>query len=311
MTDSHKEAQAALQQVLGNLFTGGEVRDPYEVATRAIIPIWTRKKNGKTEIGTGFIYKFDFPGEDWINNAEALITCRHVVEEAEEITVHLQASPGDGRDATCYYAVSFFPMQEEAHTFHPDAGVDICAIPMSSFAHQIEADGMSWNRGRLKRNNVPSPEKLSRLFFREDLVVIGYTPYLSDNVKNTPIMRTAASATPISKSYGNDPGFLVDMPCNEGFSGSPVFLVNPSGYLDRDGSHRHEWRFHIIGIFVEGRDVVRRSNEGLEYRMDTQIGRCIQSFYLFDLYDPFYRNMKEMKGKIRINGPIKKIDILF
>lgn len=67
----------------------------------------------------------------------------------------------------------------------------------------------------------------------EDVTMVGCPRGLYDEVNNLPLVRRGITATSLANRYNGKDEFVVDMACFPGSSGSPIFLFNQNGYLDR------------------------------------------------------------------------------
>lgn len=81
----------------------------------------------------------------------------------------------------------------------------------------------------------------------------GYPDGLWDAVNNRPVLRRGVTATHPIKDYNGKKEFLIDAPAIPGTSGSPVFIIDENGYIDRDGNYYpDEDRILFLGTFSAG-----------------------------------------------------------
>jgi hypothetical protein len=178
--------------------------------------------------GTGFFTYFAKDGDRFF---PAIVTNKHVVNGADQITAICHFADNDkpsGKFVPCTMAIS-----PGSYIEHPEVGVDLCAIPIGDILTQANNAGtpifVQWVDQRI----IP-PENDWQLFdAMEEVTMIGCPNGISDEVNNLPIARRGITASPLSKRYNGKEEFLVDMACFPGSSGSPVFIYDRNGYLDR------------------------------------------------------------------------------
>ena len=92
--------------------------------------------------------------------------------------------------------------------------------------------------------------------------MIGCPNGISDSVNNLPIIRRGITATSIANHYNGKDEFMVDMACFPGSSGSPVFIYNRNGYLDRrtNSYNMGKQRFLLVGILYTGSQIANNGH---------------------------------------------------
>lgn len=221
-----------------------------------------------------------------------LITNKHVIEGADEIRLmaHLSPSmeePGPSGDfANCNIkleAPGLFP--------HPDPNIDLVAINFSDMIRQSVAHGRPIYAIGLNSDFIPSNEQWTFFDAFEEVMMIGCPRGIFDQHNISPISRRGISATPLSNLYEGREEFLVDMACFPGSSGSPVFMVNQSGFLDRKTNtyRMGEGRFFFLGILYAGPTITHEGLIVLHQQPTAQIatmmhlGQCVRSSKVLDI----------------------------
>lgn len=217
---------------------------------------------GGTAIGFGTAFFWAVP-PDGDHNMLLLVTNKHVIEGADEIHVkaHLSRSAEEvgptGEFANCNVIL------EEAGVFpHPDPEIDLVGINFSSMMrHSLETGRPIYAVG-LTSDLLPTVEQWHLFDAVEEVLMVGCPRGIFDQHNNSPISRRGISATPLANLYEGREEFLVDMACFPGSSGSPVFMVNRDGFLDRATNtyQMGQGRFFFLGILYAGPTI---TNEGL------------------------------------------------
>ena len=137
---------------------------------------------------------------------------------------------------------------------HPDPDVDLCIISISDVIAQQEHTSRPVFFVHLARSSIPQPEDWAYFDAMEEVVMIGCPNGIYDDANKMPLARRGIAATTISKRYNGKPWFLVDMACFPGSSGSPVFVFNQNGYIDRKTNINHVGasRLLFVGVLFAG-----------------------------------------------------------
>lgn len=208
------------------------------------------KNDVPTSTGTGFMFGFAQDGE---RHVPCIVTNKHVIEGADRIQARLHfASEGkpNGALVNCDIFLGPTPLP----IWHPDPRVDLCAIPFADIINQASSQGKQLFFRSLDLSIVPSQDEWQYFDALEEVLMIGCPNGLADEINNLPISRRGITATSLSKDYNGQPEFVVDMACFPGSSGSPIFLYDRNGYLDRKANSYMigAQRLKLVGVLHSG-----------------------------------------------------------
>lgn len=199
--------------------------------------------NGSS-VGTGFFYEVDTDA----GTLHLLVTNKHVVAGATELTFLMSRSDGEGLFTGHGVRWTVTDFTDHVWTGHPSAEVDIAVVPFSAvFNSMIEAGARPVFRAVTSAISLDKT-KADALDAIEDVTFIGYPNGLYDTTNMTPIARVGTTATPIALDYQGAPSFLIDAPVFPGSSGSPVFVLNRATFADRSGNVTIGSRAIFLGI---------------------------------------------------------------
>lgn len=194
--------------------------------------------------GTGFLATLCDDGVEYI---PVLVTNRHVLEAGPYIIVPFTESDEDG-SPLIGHTVNI-TLSTASSIFHPNLDVDLAIIPIQRYFDLAKASGHKPFVVLLPSKLIPSKSTWESFDAIESITTPGYPKGLRDGVNNFPIVRQGITATPPRYDFMGDPCFLVDMPCFEGCSGSPVFIYNEGTYTDaRTRSISIGSRLYLLGI---------------------------------------------------------------
>lgn len=218
--------------------------------------ITTFKAGVSVSTGTGFFMNFARDGEDhW----PAIVTNKHVVAGADVITVMCHYA--DGERPSGQFVACNLRIEPGSCVEHPDPTVDLCAIPTGSLMNKAKSAGKPIYVMALEQSLIPSEEDWQYFDAMEEVTMVGCPNGISDEYNNLPIARRGITASHLSKKYNGKEEFLVDMACFPGSSGSPVFIYDRSGHLNRR-TNTYEigtQRLMFVGILYAGPQI---SNNG-------------------------------------------------
>lgn len=202
--------------------------------------------------GTGFFYNV-LIDDNLISTI--LVTNRHVVEGCDNIIAqfHIAESPEHLFPSGEFGAVQI-EIDLKFVALHPDPNVDLCGIPISRLMAEPWNDGRKTFFTAVTADVIPADSDWANFDAIEEVLMIGCPNGIFDEANNLPIARRGITATPLSKRYNGQDEFLIDMACFPGSSGSPVFVYNRDGYLDRATNTMRvgQQRLSFVGILFAG-----------------------------------------------------------
>ncbi|MEW6542830.1 MAG: serine protease [Nitrospirota bacterium] len=221
---------------------------PSEQLTYSTVRIECETATG-TSVGTGFFYRFAEQGEQYV---PAIVTNRHVVEGARQGRIFLHTSDTQGNVIAGQHYSCTLEQFADFWIPHPDATVDLCALPIAALHQDAEARSTPLFYIALNASVTATPALFAELTALEDIAMIGYPTGIWDSKNNMPIIRRGITATPSNQDYEGRPEFMIDAACFPGSSGSPVFLYNVGSYASRDGATVIGSRIALLGILYAG-----------------------------------------------------------
>lgn len=208
--------------------------------------------DGSSGTGTGYFFKFKDNKED-NTHIPVVITNKHVIKRSKEgrlifTKANEQEEPIDTEHFNLY-----FDNFESFWRKHPDANIDLCAMPIAPFLNEAKSRKEKLFYIPLDMSLIPSRKQLSELTAMEEIVMIGYPNGIWDSVNNKPIFRKGVTATHPALDYNGKKEFMIDAACFPGSSGSPVFMLNEGGYQDKKGNvYMGRSRIFLLGTLYAG-----------------------------------------------------------
>lgn len=199
--------------------------------------------------GTGFYFNFRIDENQFI---PAIVTNKHVVSGCDQINVVCHIANGSEPSG------KFIPCHVDARPgailSHPDTDVDLCAIPFGPILNQADAIGSPIFYTGLDFEIIPKEDDWQYFDALEEVLMIGCPRGIFDDFNNLPITRRGNTASSLTKLYGGKQEFMVDMACFPGSSGSPIFVYDRDGYLDRKTNiyKMGASRVQFVGILYSG-----------------------------------------------------------
>lgn len=195
---------------------------------------------GATGMGTGFFYAF--PQTQGLHGI-AIVTNKHVVDFASEITLHISCADDKGAVIpNGHVRVELTNVQSYIH-YHPEPEIDLACFPIGSLLNELLEAGRNPIFSVLTDDNIPREgEEYTAV---EDILMVGYPLGIYDSVHNRPIVRRGITASSYDVDYEGRPEFVIDAACFPGSSGSPVLLVPSSPFADVG-------RFKFLGVLHAG-----------------------------------------------------------
>jgi hypothetical protein len=253
--------------------------------------------------GTGFIFGL-FHGSQ--KEFKVIVTNRHVVEPMKSCTFlfHKQLS-NEEPDYLGTIPINIADIRSE---FIAHKTQDLAIIPIDKYVLDLQAKDTPPFLVSLIQDNIPTDDELNALNPVEEVLTVGYPNGLSDPLHNLPLFHSGRTATPPflpfptttndpehgNIPYKNDKTFMVDFTTWFGSSGSPVFVYDTAGFIDRTGNmHPLSQRVMLIGI-VEGLvsmpvpgtitlNVVPNTIQGTQtVNIPANLGMCLSSSSILD-----------------------------
>ena len=202
------------------------------------VKIQGKTKEGKTTSGTGFFYAFNSSGDG--RKFNAMITCRHVLEDMTEanLLLHLGTYRQDAEDIAMQSAEwrKIVNIQESV-IYHPDKDTDLCGIPIELLKVVSAKLGevLSPIIINIPDNMALSEEKLIELTPIEEVFIIGFPAGLTDNRTGLPVIRKGITAYHPGIDFNGKSLGLLDITSYPGSSGSPVLIYNQGSYPTQNG----------------------------------------------------------------------------
>jgi hypothetical protein len=202
--------------------------------------------------GTGFFFQFLNDPETG-THIPVVITNKHVVTGAKKGRLIISKKDANGNPNDNDHFQVFFENFESLWRMHPLDDVDLCAMPIGPFLNEADKKGDNLFYIPLDKSLIPSQEQLNDLDALEEILMIGYPNGIWDETNNQPIFRKGVTATHPSKNYGGKQELMIDAACFPGSSGSPVFIFNNGGYVDKKGNTRMgSTRIILLGALYAG-----------------------------------------------------------
>lgn len=212
--------------------------------------IETETFDGKIATGTGFFFVISVEDNQ---ETVVLVTNKHVLNEAKRFSIFLTKKDENNRP------MNMPPEEIKVTDFanrlvdHPDPDVDLCVYIIGPELNYLGSRNKFYYYGKMGFEMIPSEEELDDIATVEDIVMVGYPNGIWDEANNQPIIRKGITSSKPSINWNNRPLFLIDAACFPGSSGSPVFLYNPLGYQDKNGSFKlGAVRFKFLGVLFAG-----------------------------------------------------------
>lgn len=222
---------------------------PSEALTYNTVRLQCRLSGGGASTGTAFNFAFLQQGQ---SSVPVLITNRHVVAGAQTGTFFLHLADAEGGPKRSSKAPVTLDNFEQRWIPHPDAAVDLCAMPLAPVLHEAQAKSVAPFFVPLDKSLIPSSSELEGLTALEDVVMIGYPIGIWDSHNNMPVIRKGITATHPANDYEGRKEFMIDLACFPGSSGSPVFLFNVGSYAAKGGGTVIGSRIKLLGILYAG-----------------------------------------------------------
>lgn len=198
--------------------------------------------------GTGFFYAFKYDTQI----VPVLITNKHVVNnnpnEVMTFTLHLCEETKRDEPINSFFKVTF----QTKWFFHSKH--DLCFTFVNPLFEEVhKRTGKYVYSIPITADIIYDSKKLEELSALEQVVMVGYPNGLWDHIHNFPLFRRGYTASHPAYDFNADGIGVVDMACFPGSSGSPIFILDEFGYMDKN-NHRYNFQSRVIflGILFAG-----------------------------------------------------------
>ncbi len=217
--------------------------DLSELITYSTALIVANISNETFSAGTGFFINLCNSEDNTC--VPVLMTNKHVVEGAKSFTFDMCHMDEEGRPIDT--EVETYKFDNKEWIMHPSPEIDLCCFPMGRIVNSKTSNGFHPYFKAFSTDLIPNQKQLSDFNAIEDIFMVGYPTGISDYYNHKPIFRKGITATHLKHDYRGKKEFLIDCPCFQGSSGSPVFMLNQGSYPGKSGIVIGT-RFHLLGI---------------------------------------------------------------
>lgn len=221
-----------------------------EMLAHTTVRLECEKSDGSISVGTGFFYKCAEHGQQHV---PVIITNKHVIAGAIKGRFLLTMKDSNGKPKLGSVVPVVLDNFESRWYLHPDKNIDLCAMPIAPLTREAESIHKPVYFVILDKSLIPSQEDLDSFDLLEDIVMVGYPIGLWDHVNNLPLFRKGSTASHPGIGWNGKREFLIDAACFPGSSGSPVFILNKGGYVEKSGSMNiGTSRLYLLGVLWGG-----------------------------------------------------------
>lgn len=221
-----------------------------EQLTHSTVRIETQLTTGGVSTGTGFYMHLLEKGD---KHVPVIITNKHVIADASVGKFHVTLKDDDGMPILGNHEQFQLGNFESQCIKHPDPGVDLAAYPLGPLLNAVNTSGKKLFYVPMGTDLIPSNDERENYSAMEDIIMIGYPNGIWDSVNNLPVIRKGITATHPNIDWNGKTEFLTDIASFPGSSGSPVFLANIGGYMDKKGNtYMGSHRIKLLGIHYAG-----------------------------------------------------------
>lgn len=224
-----------------------------------------------------------------------LFTNKHVVDGSTSVRVTCHIGK-DGRPTGSFVDCAIDTTGDFVIR-HSDPSIDLCGVFFAPTIHEVRQKGMDIFMTTLTTDLFPKDDEWEDFDAIEEVTMIGCPNGIYDTFNNFPIARRGSTATALGRLYNGRPEFMVDMACFPGSSGSPIFLYDRNGFIDkRTNTYRlGEQRIRFVGVLHAGPKI---NNAGMIVMSKTpsvsvgtmmHLGYAIRSSKILDLHQDIRR----------------------
>lgn len=179
--------------------------------------------------GTGFFFNYNIEGKI----VPILITNKHVVKDnpKERMLFHLHLCDVD--NPTVPLDESIAVSYNTNWVFHSKH--DLCFTYVNPLFEEVnKLTGKKVFSVPITEDLIYDNMKLETLSALEQVVMVGYPNGLWDQMHNYPLFRRGYTSVHPAIDFNRDGVGVVDMACINGSSGSPIFILDEKGYIDKN-----------------------------------------------------------------------------
>lgn len=177
---------------------------------------------------TGFLFSFASDGD---MDVPCLVTNRHVLSQCANVQLTFTREKEDRTPDVGNTVRAIIPTADAI--FHPDSTIDLAVLPIGLAADALAKKGTRAFFIKFSLENIPDDSEWAAYSAIENVIMAGYPKGFRDAVNSLPIFRSGITATHPALNFSGKPQFLVDMPCFEGCSGSPVLICDEGMHIDK------------------------------------------------------------------------------
>ena len=239
-------------------------------------------ESGKAWSGTGFFVTLKPNANEDIY---FIFTNKHVLVTNENAKIEIALHLDDGKHMPSNKSITVEQeINKQLLIEHPDKAVDLCAYCIGPIINSLSEKNIEVFIQSVETDLIPKDFNMFDAI--EDIIMIGYPKGIADEVNNLPIVRRGITATPLSKDYGGQKMFAIDMACFPGSSGSPVYIYNNGNYIDPRLNARiiGGRRLFLLGILFSGpvvkdkaKDKHNNENQNILFQKEIHLGYVIKS----------------------------------
>lgn len=198
--------------------------------------------------GTGFFFNFIFDEKV----VPVLITNKHVVNNNPKEVMKFQLHLCDIANPTSSLNESFTVTYQTDWIFHTKH--DLCFTFVNPLFEEVhKRTGKLVFSIPITEDIIYDAKKLESLSALEQVVMVGYPNGLWDQIHNYPLFRRGYTSAHPAYDFNREDVGVVDMACFNGSSGSPIFILDESGYLDKyTKTFNIGGRIIFLGVLFEG-----------------------------------------------------------
>jgi hypothetical protein len=198
-----------------------DLRQPATHFMFATVRIEATCADGSKSMGTGFFFNAANPADP---ERVYLCTNNHVLEDSVQVRFRMHISskrnvPWEFSTEGEHWVTVNDP--RSLWSPHPEADVDLCAVPISSVLAQAgQVEDLYYTY--ISKSSIPSADEQSRFPALMPISMIGYPTGLWDEQNNLPLLRIGTTASHPTIDFNGRAEVVIDMACFPGSSGSPV-----------------------------------------------------------------------------------------